>query len=598
MRRNLLVLAAAALVVALPFIFRQRGETAQWQTGDPVLVVISPHNEAIRYEFARAFSDWHLRYHGKPVKIDWRNIGGTTEIMRYLAAEYMASLRAGWISLGNPWPPGAAGAVLDRRFDLNAPPAGATPAARTQWKQTCDIYRAFRETDDARMFTSRIDLFFGGGAYDHDKAAGQGFSVPPWPLDTPPPGILTAAGAAEGQTLVPAEMSGEPWHTAHFYGNVLSTFGICYNPDRLRELGIARAPVKWMDLADPAYIGQLGVADPTKSGSIAKAFEMIVHEQCRRAVDDAGFTADKVDEFEQKIRVGNRPDGTLPEGVPLAYPHAVEEGWLAGIRLVQRICANARYFTDSASQVPIDVSTGNAAAGLAIDFYGRFQAETSRGPNGETRLIYVTPVGGSSVSADPISLLRGAEHRELAVLFMRFVLSEDGQKLWNYAPGTPGGPHKFALRRMPIRRDFYPSSDPNVPSRYEEHRIHYVDPLGDPAVNPYSLAAQFIYRPRWTARHFSIHRDLIRAMCMDSGEELRAAWAAIVANGGPAAQPEAMALLARMPDSPEPLTWASAPGVHTRGSRIDTMRAWTIFFRNSYREARETAEKKRHGAGE
>ena len=107
---------------------------------------------------------------------------------------------------------------------------------------------------------------------------------------------------------------------------------------------------------------------------------------------------------------------------------------------MRRIGANARYFTDSASKVPIDVSTGDAAAGLAIDFYGRYQAETSKAPDGAYRMQYVTPEGGSSVSADPISLLRGAPHRELAVRFIEFVLAPEGQRLWTYAPGTRGGP--------------------------------------------------------------------------------------------------------------------------------------------------------------
>ena len=51
------------------------------------------------------------------------------------------------------------------------------------------------------------------------------------------------------------------------------------------------------------------------------------------------------------------------------------------------------------------------------------------------RLVYVSPVGGTSISADPIALLRGAPKRDLAVAFMRFVLSVEGQRLWNYRVG-------------------------------------------------------------------------------------------------------------------------------------------------------------------
>jgi len=72
--RNLAILFAAAAVVALPFVFRREEATAGWQADDPVLVVISPHNEAIRYEFGRAFSVWHAAHYGRPVKVDWRVI--------------------------------------------------------------------------------------------------------------------------------------------------------------------------------------------------------------------------------------------------------------------------------------------------------------------------------------------------------------------------------------------------------------------------------------------------------------------------------------------------------------------------------------------
>jgi ABC-type Fe3+ transport system substrate-binding protein len=398
--------------------------------------------------------------------------------------------------------------------------------------------------------------------------------------------------AADGTELIPATLGGEIWRTDTFFGSAVSTFGICYNVDRIRELGLPGPPSRWEDLAAPAYAGQVGMGDPTKSGSLAKAFEMIVHEQCRVAVAEAGFAEADIDAFERAIARDGLP-GAGADPRLAAYQAAVEAGWLRGIRLVQRMAANARYFTDSAGKVPIDVSMGSAAAGLAIDFYGRYQAETSRAPDGTPRMGYVTPSGGSSVSADPISLLRGAPHRELAVRFIVFALGDEGQKLWNYRPGTPGGPTTYALRRLPIRRDFYPSDSPAWQAACEAHRAHTADPLSDPSVNPYALGAAFTYRPRWTAGHFGVHRTLIKAMCLDAGDELRAAWRAVLAAGGPDACPEAMAALARMPDDPEPLTWSSAPGILKRHDPLDTARLWTAFFRRSYGEARRLADQRR-----
>ena len=66
------------------------------------------------------------------------------------------------------------------------------------------------------------------------------------------------------------------------------------------------------------------------------------------------------------------------------------------VRLIQRIGANARHFTDAASKVTMDVSMGDASVDLAIDFYGRYQAQCSRAPDGGERMVYITPVGGSN----------------------------------------------------------------------------------------------------------------------------------------------------------------------------------------------------------
>ena len=569
--KNLLVLAAAAVVVALPFVFRRDKPAGQWKEGDPVLVVVSPHIAVIRDEFAIGFSDWHQRRFGQPVRIDWRAIGGTTEIMRYLQGEYVAAYRAWRRRAGLAWPDGAAEAAVAKRK-----PADDVLA---------EVWDGFRAHDDAGDFTILIDVFFGGGTYDHSSAARQGFTVAPWPADQIPAGILADADGAE---MFPEGRGGEEWRSPVFFSAALSGFGICSNPDRLKDLGITHQPVQWRDLADPRYFGQIGVTDPTKSGSIAKAFEMIIHSECRREILAAGWTPEQIHDFEARIAAARLPPGVMPDGVPARYQDDIERGWLAGVHLVQRIGANARYFTDGAGKVPVDVAAGDAAAGISIDFYARVQAEVTKAGE-QVRLHYVTPLGGSSISGDPISLLRGAPHPELARRFLEYVLSEDGQKLWNYRPGTPGGPRKSALRRMPVRRDFYPDPErPAVQARAKAHARHTSDNLLDPAVDAYHLAGAFEYQPRWTAAHFGFFRQLVRAMCMDAGEELRTAWKAIADAGGPEANPEAMALLQRLPDRPVPIAWKTA-GEAAGSNAMEAMREWTVFFRDSYREAEAAA---------
>jgi iron(III) transport system substrate-binding protein len=584
MLKNLAILAFLAAIIALPFILRPSASTQSWHEGDPILVIVTPHNEAIRYEFEHAFSKWHQAKYGKPVKIDWRSIGGTTEIMRYLASEYTSSAKAWWTrTLNKPWPDNGTEIVV-----ASSPPTRPDQLA---------LYNQFRATDDPKAFTSRIDLFFGGGQYDHDIAHRQGMNVPPWKPGEEPKNLFylnpdsQISNPKSQIPIIPEKQSGEIWRTPYLFGNVISTFGICYNFDRLRDLHITKPPSAWEDLADPVYIGQVGAADPTKSGSVAKAFEMMIHQRIHDKVRSAGYSDQQIETFEKQIADYSKHQGAkyhrgdIPPSVPQAYQAAIEQGWVEGVQLVQRIGANARYFTDSAGKVPIDVSVGDAAVGMCIDFYGRYQAQESRAPDGHYRMEYITPAGGSSVSCDPISLLRGAEHRDLAVKFIEFTLSEAGQKLWCYKPGEPasaGGPEKYALRRLPIRRDFYPSTNPVIQERFEEHERHATDKLGDPAIDPYILAKQFTYYPRWTASHFSVQRDLVRIMCMDAGDELKETWEAIKQNGGPAKQPAAMKILSRLPQN---VTWRTAPDIIKKTEKMEYTRTWTLFFRENYKNA-------------
>ena len=108
MIRNLSILLVLAAVIALPFAFRQETGAREWKPGDPVLVIITTMNEAIRHEYALAFSRWHAAKYGAPVKVDWRAIGGATEISRYLTSEYVSSFRAWWKAQGKPWRPDGA----------------------------------------------------------------------------------------------------------------------------------------------------------------------------------------------------------------------------------------------------------------------------------------------------------------------------------------------------------------------------------------------------------------------------------------------------------------------------------------------------------
>jgi len=295
-------------------------------------------------------------------------------------------------------------------------------------------------------------------------------------------------------------------------GTVLSSYGIVFNRDSLKRLGFTREPQEWADLADPRLLGEVALADPTKSSSIAKAFENIIQQQMQRrlvALRSGGAGS-----------AGGRTAETAAEAKALEA-RAVREGWLAGLRLLQLAGANARYFTDSSQKPPIDVATGNCAVGLCIDFYGRQQQEAVRRRAASDRVGYASPVGGSVSSVDPIALLRGAKHRETAVAFIEYSLAMEGQKLWNFKPGTAEGPERFALRRLPVRKDFYAQDE------WRESR-------SDPEDAPFAQGDQLIYRPEWTGGIFREMSFVMRVICQDTHAELVDAWRAIIAAPEPA----------------------------------------------------------------
>ena len=74
----------------LRFLLSIWSATAPFAPGsaDSRVIVISPHNEAIRYEFGRAFGRWHEKKFGAPAAVEWRDVGGTADIVRFVQSEF------------------------------------------------------------------------------------------------------------------------------------------------------------------------------------------------------------------------------------------------------------------------------------------------------------------------------------------------------------------------------------------------------------------------------------------------------------------------------------------------------------------------------
>lgn len=499
-KKELAVALAMLLMLGGPFVLKPKQSTAPSRY-DRRLVIVTPHHDRIREEFGRAFTNYWKQHTQQTVFLDWRVPGGTSEIALLIKSEAQASFQQHWQrELKRVWTPAVAQACLN---------AKQQPGSETPEQQARSAYLA------SNVGTG-IDLLFGGGAYDFEQQAKAGTLVSGDGNKTGLSSLAKQHPEWFSENGIPEKLSGEPFRDPEFRwcGACLSTSGIIFNRDVLHRLGIHQPPSAWTDLADPRYYGQIALSDPGKSGSVTKALEMLIQQQMQIAIN----------------RIRAKPHGKMTEEQIEAA--GTSEGWNEGLRLILRISANARYFTDFSTKIPLEVSQGNAAAGMCIDFYGRSAEEDVRAADGTSRVGFIAPLGGTSVSVDGIGLLRGAPDPELATAFMEFVLSDRGQKLWAFKTGEPFGPTEHALRRLPVRRDLYtPSNTPR---------------MSDGSEAPFEKAKALIYQPQRTAAAFNAIRFLVRVICVDCHAELHQAWKNILDAGMPPRSIEVLEDLTRI----------------------------------------------------
>lgn len=197
---------------------------------------------------------------------------------------------------------------------------------------------------------------------------------------------------------------------------------------------------------------------------------------------------------------------------------------------------------------------------------------------GVGRLGFVAPRGGTTNAVDPIAVLRGAPHREVAELFLEYTLTVEGQNLWGFTPGSAGGPERYALRRLPVRRDFY-------------ERAERKAQRSDPDAAPFSDPNPLVYHPAWTAHLFRELAFVVRVMALESHAELTAAWRAI----GEAPEPARARALEKMSEL-DAIDYGRGNGAIRQTlsakDKVDEVRLATELgerFRRQYREAETIA---------
>ncbi|MBI1841051.1 MAG: ABC transporter substrate-binding protein [Verrucomicrobia bacterium] len=412
--------------------------------GAEELVVISPHNDAIRYEFGRAFSEWCRTRDHRDVRVQWRDVGGSSEALRFVQSEFAKK------------------------------PQGIG-----------------------------VDCFFGGGLEPHVVLARKNL------LRASPPG-------EELLRFVPTQLNGidlyDPGHRWH--GAAISSFGILQNLEAQRRVGLPEAK-RWEDLADPRLMGWVGAGDPRTSGTMMVMYEGIL-------------------QF-----------------------HGWEKGW----RVLTQMAGNARRFDRVSSTTAKDVTVGETAYGLAIDFYGFSQVSYA----GDGRLAFLLPADFAPVSPDPISVLQGAPHLELALRFVQFVVGEPGQKLWYLPKGHAEGAVRNSIERMPVRKDLY--------ERYGD--------VSRVRSSPFQNPDTFNYNGKKSGDRRDILPVLLGALLVDTHEELQSAWRAVIQRGASEAE---LARLGRAPVSEDEVMRLAAGPWKTNAFRLQKRIEWQTWAGEKYRQ--------------
>src|SRR5688572_7666501 len=181
------------------------------------LRIITPHTQDIRRTFERAFVDWHQRSFGESVHVIFLTPRGTSDMVRYLRDVAQSTGRA---------------------------------------------------TEHAR--DAGVDVVWGGGDVTFQREL-LGL-LDPLSIDR---SVLASAFPEPDLNGVPLYEPVLGGAMPRWVGVVLASFGIAYNPGLYRALALPE-PETWQDLARPELADLVALADPTRSGSAATAYMMVL----------------------------------------------------------------------------------------------------------------------------------------------------------------------------------------------------------------------------------------------------------------------------------------------------------------------------------
>ena len=266
-----------------------------------------------------------------------------------------------------------------------------------------------------------IDIAWGGGPTIHNLLADEGLLLPISSTDV----LQTLQCIPKdigGMELVRYDGSGRPLWIA----TAISSFGIIVNHPILEKYDLP-TPKKWEDLASlelSKILPKPAVAysRSTQSGSHTRIYQIIL----------------------QKF------------------------GWDEGWAILARLAANGRPYGGSVEALTA-LESGEVPIAIGIDFYG-YTAQVEV-PGTE----YIIPYNETIIGGDPISLLKTSKHKEEALAFIAWVLSQEGQSLLldKRVNRLPVRPDVFDTDMGKSRKDLreaYRKVMENVGIRFDEER--------------------------------------------------------------------------------------------------------------------------------
>ena len=261
------------------------------------------------------------------------------------------------------------------------------------------------------------DIYWGGGSYNFEEAANL-HSWAPTPTGSSllqPYKTADDAGIVEtfnGWALKEYNEDEDPDNPV-FYAAALSGFGFMWNTEYLDAKGLP-TPSTYEDLLDPQYQGHIVMCNPKTSGSTTSSVLGVIQSLTQ------------------------------------------ERDWPFALAYWANLTGNVGLYVTSSEDVPVKVVSGEYGIGINIDYYAYDPLR-----EGE-------PVGflhwPTTVSPDPVAILKGATNMDEAKLFMDYITSTQGQTTISYY-------------RLPIRDDVTTTSP--VPNPFDSSQFPTLVPNYD-----------------------------------------------------------------------------------------------------------------------